>query len=171
MKKITYRQVGDYLIPNLTLPKEGKKPLGKYGTMRMNYLKNHRRVFFDILLTKGELMKHITVPVEIDFMRVSSYGSGTSTSGSVNIVLDILRKDLNECDIVVVEDIIDSGRTLNHLCSYLKLKGAKSVRTCTLLDKPDRREVDFSADYVGNFKISFHFLFLSFPHLAFILIC
>ena len=59
MKKITYRQVGDYLIPNLTLPKEGKKPLGKYGTMRMNYLKNHRRVFFDILLTKGELMKHI----------------------------------------------------------------------------------------------------------------
>ena len=97
----------------------------------------------------GELMKHITVPVEIDFMRVSSYGSGTSTSGSVNIVLDILRKDLNKCDIVVVEDIIDSGRTLNHLCSYLKLKGAKSVRTCTLLDKPDRREVDFSADYVG----------------------
>ena len=97
----------------------------------------------------GELMKHITVPVEIDFMRVSSYGSGTSTSGSVNIVLDILRKDLNECDIVIVEDIIDSGRTLDHLCRYLKLKGAKSVRTCTLLDKPDRREVDFSADYVG----------------------
>ena len=59
MKEITYRQVGDYLIPNLTLPKEEKKPLGKYGTMRMNYLKNHRKVFFDILLTKGELMKHI----------------------------------------------------------------------------------------------------------------
>ena len=59
MKEITYRQVGDYLIPNLTLPKEEKKPLGKYGTMRMKYLKNHRKVFFDILLTKGELMKHI----------------------------------------------------------------------------------------------------------------
>ena len=59
MKDITYRQVGDYLIPNLVLPKEEKKLLGKYGTMRMNYLKNHRKVFFDILLTKGELMKHI----------------------------------------------------------------------------------------------------------------
>ena len=59
MKEITYRQVGDYLIPNLTLPKEENKPLGKYGTMRMNYLKNHRKVFVDILLTKGELMKHI----------------------------------------------------------------------------------------------------------------
>ena len=97
----------------------------------------------------GELMKRITVPVEIDFMRVSSYGSGTESTGTVNIVLDILRKDLNECDIVIVEDIIDSGRTLDHLCRYLKLKGAKSVRTCTLLDKPERREVDFSADYVG----------------------
>jgi len=97
----------------------------------------------------GELMKHITVPVEIDFMRVSSYGSGTESTGTVNIVLDILRKDLNECDIVIVEDIIDSGRTLDHLCRYLTLKGAKSVRTCTLLDKPERREVDFSADYVG----------------------
>ena len=63
----------------------------------------------------GELMKRITVPVEIDFMRVSSYGSGTESTGTVNIVLDILRKDLNECDIVIVEDIIDSGRTLSYL--------------------------------------------------------
>lgn len=98
----------------------------------------------------GELMKKITIPVEIDFMRVSSYGGGTETSGSVNIILDLLRKDLNQCDLVIVEDIIDSGRTLAHLSSYLKLKGAKSVRTCTLLDKPDRREVEFVADYVGR---------------------
>lgn len=97
----------------------------------------------------GDLMKRITVPVEIDFMRVSSYGAGTESSGTVDIVLDILRKDLNECDILIVEDIIDSGRTLDHLCRYLSLKGAKSVRTCTLLDKPNRREVDFTADYVG----------------------
>ena len=98
----------------------------------------------------GELMKKITIPVEIDFMRVSSYGAGTETTGSVNIILDLLRKDLNQCDIVIVEDIIDSGRTLAHLSRYLKLKGAKSVRTCTLLDKPDRREVEFVADYVGR---------------------
>ena len=98
----------------------------------------------------GELMKKITIPVEIDFMRVSSYGAGTETTGSVNIILDLLRKDLDQCDLVIVEDIIDSGRTLAHLNQYLKLKGAKSVRTCTLLDKPDRREVDFEADYVGR---------------------
>lgn len=98
----------------------------------------------------GELMKKITIPVEIDFMRVSSYGAGTEHGGSINIILDLMRKDLDQCDIVIVEDIIDSGRTLAHLSRYLQLKGAKSVRTCTLLDKPERREVDFSADYVGQ---------------------
>ena len=64
--------------------------------------------------------------------------------------MDLLRKDLDQCDIVIVEDIIDSGRTLAYLSNYLKLKGARSVRTCTLLDKPSRREVEFEADYVGQ---------------------
>ena len=98
----------------------------------------------------GELMKKITVPVEIDFMRVSSYGAGTATTGSVNIILDLHRKDLETCDILIVEDIIDSGRTLAYLKQYLVLKGARSVKTCTLLDKPERREVAFEADYVGR---------------------
>ncbi len=98
----------------------------------------------------GEIMKRLKVPVEIDFMKVSSYGGGTITSGSVNIILDLLRKDLDKCDILIVEDIIDSGRTLSYLTQYLSLKGAKSVKTCTLLDKPSRREVDFNADYVGK---------------------
>ena len=98
----------------------------------------------------GDLMKKVTVPVEIDFMRVSSYGAGTESTGSVNIILDLLRKDLDQCDLVIVEDIIDSGRTLAHLSRYLQLKGAKSVRTCTLLDKPDRREVEFDVDYIGR---------------------
>ena len=102
------------------------------------------------VVVMGELMKKITVPVEIDFMRVSSYGGGTKTSGNVNIILDLIRKDLDQCDIVIVEDIIDSGRTLAYLSDYLQLKGARSVRTCTLLDKPSRREVDFQADYVGR---------------------
>ena len=61
-----------------------------------------------------------------------------------------MRKDMDQCDILVVEDIIDSGRTLSHLVQYLTMKGAKSVRTCTLLDKPSRREVDFRVDYVGQ---------------------
>lgn len=97
----------------------------------------------------GDLMKHITVPVEIDFMKVSSYGSGTQTSGRMNIMLDLYRNDLSDTDILIIEDIIDSGRTLSYLVEYLKLKGANSVRTCTLLDKPSRREVDFTPDYQG----------------------
>ncbi len=98
----------------------------------------------------GELMKRIGLPVEIDFMKVSSYGGGTSSTGSINIHLDIHRSDMEELDIIIVEDIIDSGRTLSHLTEYLKLKGAHSVKTCTLLDKPSRREVDFTPDYCGK---------------------
>ncbi len=97
----------------------------------------------------GDLMKSLSTPVEIDFMKVSSYGRSTVSSGTVNIILDLHRKDISELDILVIEDIIDSGRTLSYLCEYLKLKGARSVRTCTLLDKPSRREVTFTPDYVG----------------------
>ena len=97
----------------------------------------------------GDLMKHITIPVEIDFMKVSSYGAGTQTTGRINIMLDLHRSDFSDTDILIIEDIIDSGRTLSYLVEYLKLKGANSVKTCTLLDKPDRREVDFTPDYCG----------------------
>ncbi len=97
----------------------------------------------------GDLMKHITLPLEIDFMRVSSYGADTKTTGNVNVVLDLARKDIQRCDILIVEDIIDSGRTLSYLKRYLEFKGAKSVKTCTMLDKPERREVSLEADYVG----------------------
>ena len=98
----------------------------------------------------GDLMKKISLPVEIDFMKVSSYKDGTTSTGRINIILDLQRKDLSECDIVIVEDIIDSGRTLSYLVEYLRLGGAKSVSTCTLLDKPSRREVDFTPDYRGK---------------------
>ena len=97
----------------------------------------------------GDLMKKITVPLEIDCMRVSSYGAGTSSSGNVNIIMDIMRSDLHDCDLLIVEDIIDSGRTLAYLTKYLITKGAKSVKTCTLLDKPSRRVVEFVPDYIG----------------------
>ena len=98
----------------------------------------------------GELMKKINLPVEIDFMKVASYGKSTSTSGNINILLDLHRGDMEDIDIIIVEDIIDSGKTLSHLTEYLKLKGAHSVRTCTLLDKPSRREVEFTPDYTGK---------------------
>jgi hypoxanthine phosphoribosyltransferase len=97
----------------------------------------------------ADLMKKLTIPVEIDFMKVSSYGADTKTSGRINIILDLHRSDLSSKDIIVVEDIIDSGKTLSHLTEYLHLKGARTVRTCTMLDKPDRRVVDFKADHVG----------------------
>ncbi len=98
----------------------------------------------------GDLMKKVTVPVEIDFMKVSSYGGGTTSTGKVNIILDLYRKDLENCDILIIEDIVDSGRTLKYLTEYLKLKGARTVKTCTLLDKPDRRAVEFETDYCGK---------------------
>lgn len=97
----------------------------------------------------GDLMKKIRTPMEIDFMKVSSYGGSTVSSGDLKITLDFQRENMENLDIVVVEDIIDSGNTLSRLVEYLKEKGARSVRTCTLLDKPERRQVEFTPDYVG----------------------
>ena len=102
------------------------------------------------LMFCSELMKKITLPMEIDFMKVSSYGAKTVSSGVINIHLDVKRDDLPDVDFIIIEDIIDSGRTLSHLVRYLSERGANSVRTCTMLDKPDRRTVDFTPDYVGR---------------------
>ncbi len=102
------------------------------------------------LMFTTELMKRIDLPLEVDFMKASSYGSKAVSSGIINIHLDIKRDDMDEVDFIIVEDIIDSGRTLSHLVRYLKERGAASVRTCALLDKPDRRTVDFDPDYVGK---------------------
>ena len=98
----------------------------------------------------GDLMKKISIPLEIDCMKVSSYGSGTESSGNINIRLDVNRPDIDKCDFLIIEDIIDSGRTLSYLTRYLEFKGAKSVKTCTLLDKPSRRRVEFVPDYCGT---------------------
>ena len=98
----------------------------------------------------SELMKKIKTPLEIDFMRVSSYGAGTTSSGAIKIGLDLNRDDLADLDVIIVEDIVDSGRTLKLLTGYLEHKGAKSVRCATLLDKPSRRVVDYNADYIGR---------------------
>ncbi len=102
------------------------------------------------IMFTSELMKRITLPMEIEFMKVSSYGAGTSSSGVINIHLDIKRQDFNDADFIIVEDIVDSGRTLSHLVKYFAERGANSVKTCTLLDKPSRRTVDFIPDYSGK---------------------
>ncbi|MBE5853899.1 MAG: hypoxanthine phosphoribosyltransferase [Lachnospiraceae bacterium] len=95
-----------------------------------------------------ELAKRITIPVTMDFMSVSSYGSETKSSGVVKIVKD-LDEPLVGKEVLVVEDIVDSGRTLSYLLEMLKDRGPKSVRLCTLLDKPDRRVKDVHVDYTG----------------------
>ena len=102
------------------------------------------------LVFMGDLMKKLSIPCEIDCMKVSSYGNGTATSGRINILLDLHRQDLSEKDILIIEDIIDSGRTLSYLVSYLSINGARSVRSVALLDKPSRREVEYTPDYVGR---------------------
>ena len=93
-----------------------------------------------------ELAKRITVPVTLDFMSVSSYGSGTTSTGIVRIVKD-LDEPLEGKDVLIVEDIIDTGRTLAHLIEVLKTRKPASVRLCTLLDKPDRRGAQVDVDY------------------------
>lgn len=95
-----------------------------------------------------ELAKRISVPVSMDFMSVGSYGDGTSSSGVVKIAKD-LDETLEGKDVLVVEDIIDSGRTLYYLLDVLQKRRPKSMRLCTLLDKPDRRVTDVKVDYVG----------------------
>lgn len=95
-----------------------------------------------------ELAKRITVPVSLDFMSVSSYGDGTASSGIVKIAKD-LDESLEGKEVLIVEDIIDSGRTLYYLMDVLEKRNPKSLKLCTLLDKPDRRVTDVKVDYVG----------------------
>ena len=95
-----------------------------------------------------ELAKRITVPVSLDFMSVSSYGAGTSSSGVVKIGKD-LDTTIEGKNVLVVEDISDSGRTLSYLLQNLKTRNPQSLKLCTLLDKPDRRVCDVKVDYVG----------------------
>ena len=95
-----------------------------------------------------ELAKRITVPVSMDFMCVSSYGDDTASSGIVRIAKD-LDETIEGKDVLIVEDIIDSGRTLYYLIDVLKKRRPRSVRLCTLLDKPERRVRDVEVDYVG----------------------
>ena len=95
-----------------------------------------------------ELAKRISIPVSLDFMSVSSYGGDTKSSGVVKIVKD-LDDSLEGKHVIVVEDIVDSGRTLSYLLEMLNDRGPKSMKLCTLLDKPDRRVVDVKVDYTG----------------------
>lgn len=95
-----------------------------------------------------ELAKRITVPVTLDFMKVSSYGDGTKSSGIVRISKDT-DESLEGKNVIVIEDIVDSGRTLSYLLDILSARKPKALRLCTLLDKPSRRVVEVKVDYTG----------------------
>ncbi len=96
----------------------------------------------------ADLIRAIDVPLELDFMAVSSYGAGVKTSGVVRIIKD-LDKPIEGYDVLIVEDILDSGMTLSYLKELLQERGPASIKIATLLDKPERRQTDVKADYVG----------------------
>lgn len=107
-----------------------------------------------IIILKGstpfamDLIRKLSMPVQLDFMQASSYGKSTASSGFINIKRDI-EQDVSGKNILIVEDIIDSGNTLYKLKTLFESRHAKSVRICTMLDKPSRRVVDVRVDYVG----------------------
>ena len=100
------------------------------------------------LVFMADLMRAVTIPCSIDFLSVSSYGNGTASSGEVRILKD-LDCSLEGKDLLIVEDILDSGMTLSFLLKTLSARNPASIRLCTFLDKPERRRVDIRPDYVG----------------------
>lgn len=96
----------------------------------------------------SDLIRKIDLPIQIDFMDVSSYGLSTTSSGVVKIIKD-LDQNIEGKDVIIVEDIIDTGLTLHYLCDALSARKPKSLKICTLLDKPERRKIDLKVDYKG----------------------
>jgi hypoxanthine phosphoribosyltransferase len=97
----------------------------------------------------SDLIRHLRIPVQVDFVRLASYGSGMKTSGNIEITKDV-EIPLVKKDVLIIEDIIDSGRTLQFLKDRLALSNPSSIRVCALLDKKARREVEIEADYLGT---------------------
>lgn len=120
------------------------------------------REIFAVCLLKGsiiflsDLIRHISVPVQIDVMRASSYGESTESSGSVKILQD-LDTDISGKDVLIIEDIVDTGRTLRKTFDLLAFRNPKSLKICSFLDKPSRRIESISIDYTG-FTIPDHFV-------------
>ncbi len=96
----------------------------------------------------ADLVRELDLPVEVDFIEATSYGNAMESSREVRILKD-LRGEIHDRDVLVVEDIVDTGHTLKHVVGLLRAKGAKRLKTIALLDKPSRREVDIAADWIG----------------------
>ena len=132
------------------------KITARLGRQITEEYKNSDKLLVVIVILKGslifasDLIRKIDMPLEIEFMKVSSYGAGTKNSGEIKIHLDLNRENLEKYNILIIEDIVDSGRTLSRLTQLLKNRNANNVKTCTLLDKPSRREVEFVPDFCGE---------------------
>ena len=137
-------------ISVLITEEEVERRIKEIGAKISRFYAGKELLFFCVLkcgvFFTCELAKRITVPVSLDFMSVSSYGDDTKSSGVVRIVKD-LDQPLEGKDVMIVEDIIDSGRTLSYLIKVLKGRNPDSLRLCTLLDKPDRRVKEVKVDY------------------------
>ncbi len=146
------REMKDDLLKILLSEKEIRERVAQIGAQISEDYAGKELLMISVL--KGsvafmaDLMRAVTIPVGIDFMAVSSYGTGVKTSGVVKIIKD-LDQPLEGRDLLIVEDILDSGKTLGYLIDILGQRGPRSVRIATLLDKPDRREVNIRPDYVG----------------------
>ena len=97
-----------------------------------------------------DLSKKLNTVCEMEFVRTYSYGNGTESSGEVQMKIDFDRPDIADCDVLIIEDIVDSGNTLKFLVDHIQSKNPRSVKTCAFLDKPSRRKVDINPDYVGK---------------------
>lgn len=130
-----------------------KEIVERLGKEISNDYKDKKLVLVSVLkgsvVFMADLMRAITVPCNIDFMSVSSYGSGTKTSGVVKIIKDLDAEVVNGADLLIVEDILDSGVTLEYLMKVLSVRNPNSIKICTLLDKPERRKANVFADYAG----------------------
>ena len=140
------------ILKTLFTEEELRKRVLELGEAVYDRFKGKRPLFLGILkgsfIFMADLIRACQLDCDVEFMSVSSYGAGTEPSGRINITHDIER-DVTGRDIVIVEDILDSGRTLSFLTRYLKAKGAASVIIVTLLDKPARRAKAVEADYAG----------------------
>lgn len=130
-----------------------KEIVERLGKEISNDYKDKKLVLVSVLkgsvVFMADLMRAITIPCNIDFMSVSSYGSGTKTSGVVKIIKDLDAEVVNGADLLIVEDILDSGVTLEYLMKVLSVRNPNSIKICTLLDKPERRKANVFADYAG----------------------
>jgi len=131
---------------------EIKAKVKELGEQISNDYKNEDLILVGVLkganVFMGDLMRKITKSIEIDFISVTSYGASTKSSGVVKILKD-LDVEIENKNVIIIEDIVDTGLTLNYLLKNFKSRNPKSLKICTLLDKPERREVDIPIDYRG----------------------